>query len=518
MFIGSEIMQTSVRDVVYVVFRHKWKIAFVFLLVLVGVTAYSYLWPAKYRSDAKLLIRLGRENVTVDPSVQGPTMPVITTRDGEVKSEVAILTSQSLAEEIVDSLGVDTILKNPPSSSDKWYAGLVSAARGIIKTAKDQVEGLLITAGLRPSLTDREKAIQRVSKSISVEVEKQSSILDVSVGMGRPDLAQSVLNKLIELYLPRHIEVFSSQASPEFFQRQVDQLRDELTQKEAALDAFRREHSVVNLDGENEKLLQHISNLENQLTATQSEVQGSGARVAALEKALGDQSQTTELSRTTGRTNYAADAIKDKLADLMLKESDLAARYPATHRPLIEMRSQIETLQKQLASEEETRTEVTTGINSNYQELLLALEKERTQYNAFQAQAAVVAADLEQRKLQIGLLAQLKELTRDVQLAEDEYKQYRENLQRSKISVALDLDKVSNVSVVQAATLPLSPISPRRMLNLLLGVAIGLFGGLSLAFLAEFLDDSVNTKEKAERCLGRPVLAAVSEKEYRACT
>ena len=518
MFFSGDLMQTSVRDVVYVVFRHKWKVALVFLVVVLGVTGYSYVVREVFRSEAKLLVRLGRENIAVDPSVSGTPLPVYSSREGDVKSEIAILTSESLVEETVDTLGLEAFRPQPRNGSGAWYVGLVSSCGAVVGGLKDVVEGLMVKSGLRPKLTEREEVVARLVKGVDVEVEKQSSVLTVTLEQGGAVLARDALETLLKLYLERHVEVHASQASPKFFETQAAKLFAELSAKEQQLDAFRSEKGVVTLSGQNDKLVAHISNLENLLASTLSQTRGSQARVEELGKALAAQKRVRETSRVTGRTNFAADALKERLANLRAEELDLSSRYPATHRPLIELREKLVAVEAQLAQEDETLTEVTTGINLNYQELELALQTERAQLVAHQAQRGVLEEELAEQKRQISLLSEFGHLTRDVELTEGEYRQYRESLQRARISAALDVDEVSNVSVVQAATLPRAPVRPRRLLNVALGLVIGLFGGLTVAFLMEYLDDSLNTKEKAERCLGVPVLAVVSEKEYRACT
>ena len=49
-------------------FRHKGKMALCFLLVLGTATAATIRAPRSYRSQARLFLRLGRENVTLDPT------------------------------------------------------------------------------------------------------------------------------------------------------------------------------------------------------------------------------------------------------------------------------------------------------------------------------------------------------------------------------------------------------------------------------------------------------------------
>ena len=129
-----------------------------------------------------------------------------------------------------------------------------------------------------------------------------------------------------------------------------------------------------------------------------------------------------------------------------------------------------------------------------------------------------LAAQQERLTVLVSREAELAMLERDVQVAEGEYTQYRDNLQRAKVSAALDTDNVSNVSVVQAATWPQAPIGPNRPLSLVLGLVIAAVGSILLAFVVEYFSDTIHSKDDVETHLGVPVLAAVSEKEYARCT
>ena len=518
MLIGSDIMRISVRDMVYVVFRHKWKAVVLLVLVVIGATGYGYLGPEVFRSDAALLIRLGRETMELDPSVSGRLAPVLATREGEVKSEIAILKSRALVEQTVDAMGEAAFDKARGPAPKTLVARLKRVAKTGVNAVVAAANRTLETLDLRPSLTPRERIVKKLMKGLGVEVETDTSILSVTLDTPSPELAQTALDHLVRFYLERHIEVHSAQASPEFFEKQAERMREELALREQEMAKFREEHGVVNLQGQQDKLLDQTARLESQLNEAAAMVSGSKARLTTLDKAMSELSKTMELSRTTGRTNYAADAYKDKLADLRLGEADLSARFADTYRPLVELREKIEQLEATLAEEEETHTEVVTGLNQNYQEFQLAVATERAQLVDYQAREKTLAGKLNQVKKQIALLTEFNELTRDIELAEKEYREYRDSLQRSRISAALDIDKVSNVSVVQAATLPIDAIRPRKLLSIGLGIAVGLFGGLSLAFLCEYLNDSLNTKEKAEKMLGFPVLAVVSNKEFRQCT
>ncbi|HJX30947.1 MAG TPA: CpsD/CapB family tyrosine-protein kinase, partial [Thermodesulfobacteriota bacterium] len=87
---------------------------------------------------------------------------------------------------------------------------------------------------------------------------------------------------------------------------------------------------------------------------------------------------------------------------------------------------------------------------------------------------------------------------------------YSESFEQSLIDQTLDLVKISNISVVQPATYPIKPARPRILLNLMLGILLGIFGGLGLAFISESVDHSFGKPEDIERTLEISALGAIA--------
>ncbi len=507
-----------------VLFRHKWKILIIATLITAGVVVYTYAIPEIYRSEAQVLILpLGRESLSPDPALTGPLVPVFTNRESEIVSELAIFKSRTLIEKVIDDVGEDGFLERPDKpGTEKKRHEIFRIARYLLRTGEKAFKGLLARLDLIKPLAPREKAIKEFEDNLLVEVERKSSIINVSLDSQSAETSQTILDHLINLYLEHHIQVHSSQASPEFFERQTEELRASLADSEAALDTFKRENGIVSIEDQKKNLLESITVLEKDLYNMNAEVGATEARLAAFEKDLTGHSKTQELARTTGKTNFAADTLKDKLRELRLEEIDLATRYQDTHRPLVELREQIKNTEAALASEEETRTEVTVGINPNYQEIKLNIATERAQLKSKEAARVKIEAALREKESSLKSLtaneAKLNQLTRAFEISEKEYREYLDNLRRSKIAAALDHDKASNVSIVQPASLPLMPIRPNKPLNVALGILMGLFAGLLVAFILDYLDDTINSQADIEKRLNVPVLAVVSHKEFKSCT
>jgi capsular exopolysaccharide synthesis family protein len=84
-------------------------------------------------------------------------------------------------------------------------------------------------------------------------------------------------------------------------------------------------------------------------------------------------------------------------------------------------------------------------------------------------------------------------------------------LQRSRENDVILNDTPNNVLVADRAVIPTAPIGPERSKNVILAFLVSLASGCGIAFLLNWLDDSVHSNEQIERLLGLPVLALVPE-------
>lgn len=473
----------SLRDVLRVLFRHKWKGMIFFISTVVITTMIVSYKPDIYESHAKLLIKPGRENISWDASVLGPNI-TLNRQKSDLSAELAILTGELIVEKVVDKIGPEALLGNS------------------FKNAR---------------LTPREVAAKLVKKNLNVKGEKNNQIINLSFLSQSPRLARDVLNNLINFYVEIHIEVHQVQETTKFFQEQSEKLLVKLLQKEEQSAQLCNEYGVVSLEAEKEALLTQISDLHRDINDADSEIHFSQGKITWLEKSLQESSATTELSRISGMPDPIVDLIKKHLLDLRFEEVDLVARYPDTSRVLIDLRKQISFAESELANEKEKKIELTTGIDTNYQAMRLELETERAQRQAQMARRQFLEGKLDKGKADLDALASCEiifsGLQREIDIARTEYTQYRDNYQRAKISAALDAGKISNVSILQPANMPIEPLKSKKRRNVALGVLMGLFGAVGIAYVREFLDDSVKTNEDVNKRLGLPVLITVSYKE-----
>jgi capsular exopolysaccharide synthesis family protein len=457
-----------------------------FLGVMLIATLVTFLMPNVYRSEAKLMVRLGRENVTLDPTATtaGQVVSTSALRENEMKSELAVVKSRDLAERVVDSLGVSAFVK--PS-----FFGLF---------------------GSRDPLKARSRAVEVVMNHLEATSEKDSNIITIAYEAKDPHFAQKVVQKFMEFYLEKHLAVNRTPGSHKFFKDQTEKIHAQLMQAEKELGDLKNKTGLSSITEQQKLLLERIGSLEKEYEQTNTDLKASKDKVVAMQ-ALAKQIPASIVTEQTSRPNQANDLMRQKLYDLQLKEQELLSKYTEKNFLVKEIRRQIKNAKALLTSEKPRRTDVSTGINLTHQQLKSALVSEEANLAALQAKGQSLSQQIVSSKNELKTFNQnavaVSEMERQVQIREANYRKYADKLEQARIDDALEMKKISNLTVAQAPTYPSKPVRPRKALNLALGFMLGGFGAIGLAFIAEYTNRSFNRPEDVEQRLKMPVLATI---------
>jgi len=530
--VGQEVVRgRSKRDLYCVLFRNKWKVLLLSLAIFLGVTVLTLVSAEVYRSEAKLLVRLGRESVTLDPTVAtGQVVNVSRSRDSEMNSELEVLSSQELLQRLIDVFGAEELLRpraqkkeQEESEGRNALLGIAMKVAGGMRYAKRKFHNLLESLELQKSLSDHENAILELSKSLHIERLKDSSVIKITYDAKTPEMAQQVTAKLIDLYLEKHIAVHKTPGSYEFFRKQTDELRKKLQESERELLNTKPVTSLALLEEQRRLLVGRASSLEDQMEEAETTLASSRAKVAVSRDIL-TKTPKTWVEKRVGFANLAADSMAGRLYALRIKEQALLTDYSEESEFVETIRRQIETAEGLLKNEDSSRTQLTTRPNAAFQELRLATEHEVLSVSALEARVALLRQNLEDAQTKLRALdpeiekvmrslraeeVSTSRLHREMSILEASYRKYSDNLEQARVHSALETRNMSNISVVQRPTLPAVPIRPRKLLNLSVGLLLALLGSVGLAFLSDYLDHSIRTPEEAEERLQLPALASI---------
>lgn len=205
--------------------------------------------------------------------------------------------------------------------------------------------------------------------------------------------------------------------------------------------------------------------------------------------------------------------MRSRLYELQLKEQDLLSKFTENSIQVQEVRRQIAEAQALLDKEEPSRTQVTKGLNEAHKQVQLALLAEEATLSSLEAKVREQRAQLNSTRGELKAIndseIRLVQAQREMDIQDANYRKYYEKLEQARIDNALEIGKISNISMVQPATYPVEPVRPRKMLNLALGLFLGIFGGIGLAFFSEYLDHTFKKPEDIEERLKLPMLAAI---------
>ncbi|QPC47663.1 YveK family protein [Mangrovibacillus cuniculi] len=80
---------------------------------------------------------------------------------------------------------------------------------------------------------------------------------------------------------------------------------------------------------------------------------------------------------------------------------------------------------------------------------------------------------------------------------------------QDEIDDLMGLDNVTILAQAEVGENP-SPIKPKPLLNIAIAIVVGLMAGVGLAFLLEYLDNTVKNEHDVERVLGLPVIGSIT--------
>jgi capsular exopolysaccharide synthesis family protein len=489
--------QSSLRDLCQALFRHKWKIITFFLVAVVGVSAATFYSPSVYCSEAKLLVQLGRESVALDPTAtMGQTIHVYESKQNQINSELEILTSREIADEVVGVMWPQLFVGLPRHSSQTDNEAAMNtqpkrwSLRAALKEARRRVNAEL------PK--NPEAAVVQLMNNLDVEVLNDSSVMKISYEDYDPKLAQRVLKTIIDLYLEKHIAAHKTPGSYEFFAQQSENLQGKLASIEQELLQYKDSTGVSSPGEQREILLGRIADLEREIGTTEVEITVSRARLQTLKETLSNIPDA--IAKGEGLSDYAADLMRARLYELQMKEQDLVTKFRDDSKQVQMIRQEAAEAQKLLNEQNIQQVESAfLDEQATLSSLTAKLEDLKAQLaDAKESQKALNAADI-----------RITQLLREIDIQTASYRKYSDSFEQARIDHALENGKISNISVVQAATLPLKPVRPRKGLNLALGVIFGMLGGIGLGLFCDYVDHSIKTPEESEEKLGLPTLCRI---------
>ena len=269
--------QLTLTQILGAIFRHKFKSLVVFTLVMVTVVALFVVWPRKYGSEGRLYVQRGGNSQSISPIVTNSGVVVQDSHETEIRSVMEIIKSRAVAETVVDEIGADEVLKSP-------FDDLIPeiSLPSFLKSSESKVKG--ISSEDFDNLKRREKAVEKLRKSLVVFSEKQTSVISVYAKGSSPELAKRIVQSVFDETRRIYMSVHSVKGSTAFFEDQVKDAENKFTASLKAQEAFRNEQGIMSVGAARITLDKIVSELEQQIITAQVEADSAVMKSRALGK------------------------------------------------------------------------------------------------------------------------------------------------------------------------------------------------------------------------------------------
>ena len=406
--------------------------------------------PKQYDSTVSLLLDYRDEQ-----SLSG-TVPSSRERIGFMQTQMDIITSQRVAAQVSRDLGL--------GQSPRVKAAFAeTGAKGDI----DEWAG----AGLLEKL--------KVNSS-------QSSVISLTYTASDPEFAAQVANGFAKAYMATTLalRVGPTKQATTWFDEQLKTLRSDLEKAQDHLAAFQKEKGIIATDERVDIEQSRLTELSNQLLRANDLLYEAQSRSGLASGKV----RREELPEVLG--NPAIQSIKSELVRAEAALAELGTRMGANHPQYKQQASLVGSLRGRMNAE---MNRVVAGVQN-----LTTQNRARAQ----QLEAAVQAQRQKVIEMRDAKNAAFI-LQRDVDTAQKAYEAAQQRYTVNKVESGA---RFSNVTILNEATPPARPAKPRILLNLALGVLLGLVLGLAAVFFLELLDRRVRSTDDLESGLDAPVL------------
>ncbi len=448
---------SNIRDILSVLFKRKYTIMAVFVIVFGAVFLYALLTPRLYEAKSILLVKLGREFLRTSEGTTGSNSGLLVQPETIMKSEMSILTSRDLITSVMDTVGLPNI-----------YPRFKKADKKATQVAVSSFEG-----------------------DLNVSNVPNSGLIQVAFTHRDPATAAKVVNTLVDNFKDKHLEVFGVKTTA-FLERQEKTFQQRLRDSESNLSDFRVKNKVFSFDEQKTNLVNLLSTLDEKLKTAQLET-------VELE-------QKMVFIRSPKWTVDMSPDTRNQLVTLQQKEQGLRQKYTETSRAVAAAHQEISALKESIRQANEQARQIEIG-------------KTEGQLSIARTRAASIRSQMRDVENELNSLDHhgrtFQTLKREAAQLEQNHQIYSRKLEESLIMDDMDRQKMVAVSIVQKATVPAFPKKQKVTRGAM--VAGGFFGGIAagvaLAIVLEFMTPGMPTPASAERKLGVPVLVSVMRKD-----
>ncbi len=528
--------ERSFREYFNIVYKRLPIIVAMTILTTAVVAFYMYKQPLIYQAQTSMIIEPRKASQTskeININMISDTNYYAT--------QLLLLQNRELMRDVVIRLN----LHREPNLLGGQNKGFVSTFRSMFSSGKDtsikesslpvltEADGeTTVTEKIPLTPEEKERADSYASvlvSNLTVEQVERTNLVYIIVESTIPDLAAKVADKVAEVFIEQDIarETQGAKKNLDDLGKSIDELKGTIASQSQQL-IVEQNNANLPLTGTagqefNAGRLQAIStqllaakdkrrNIEADYAAA-AEANAKGEIFAVLGKDQAIQNMRTQMAERKAKLEDRIQKLNADIQDLTAKKAQLLVRFTEEYREVkaineeISKREQIlkKTQAENASSTEQEETKVKQDVA---REVLTGRRAELASAQKLEAQLqAAFNAELASANRAGIAETRLTTLTREIETSRQLLDTLTQRQKEQELTVAST--KPDNLKVMSPAQKPTSPIGPNKTRNIFIAFLLSLVSGIGLAFLLDYLDDSIKSSDDVGRQLGLPTLALI---------
>ena len=492
--------ESRFRELVALLLRTKWFIIGTTAAITLLVAIFTLQRPPTCEGKTTVLINMkaGQQANPFAQTIEGGT--------NKMANEMAILKARGLARTVAEKL-----LMNPFLDSAQALILPVVRRDPDAKSSQTHADPDVIT--------------DRLQKAVSFLPERESDIIRIIATSSEPVEAALLANTFADSYQEQIMQQSRSRSRSvrEFLEGRLAEQRSQLAQADGDMKSFMETSGVVSLDGESNRLVKELSQLEATRNSLSIEIEGLDKKMASLRSELPQQESSA--ANMIGQANdpYIR-LLSEQLArlevqrDVTLAQNDPAVLNQGVNQAkLKELGDQIDALRENLRARTTELINDPSGIGSagnqadplNYiRGLRQQLLETKFQLETLQSRRSALNRIIAGYEAQFRLIPRhslnFARVQRERLSTEKLYGLVEEKYNEAAIT---EKSEFGYVDIIDRAT----PEASRGRSQLFLNTLLGLLAGLGLSIGAVVIKDGIDVRVRTPQQLRRKGFTALSE-------
>lgn len=318
---------------------------------------------------------------------------------------------------------------------------------------------------------------------------KQASILNISFETPVRRMGEQYLNKLMEVYLQRELDEKNKAAENtiRFIEDQLSGITDSLAFFEGSLEKYRSENKIFNLSEEGSQIFLRLQELEKDKSQAEINLRYFQTLQNYVNK---DNASDIVAPAIIGNTDPLLQSLVVKISELQAEKMRLSNNFSEEAPPIREINSQIRNTKNAL--QENVQSSI-RNTNTYLQEINSQIKRVEKEINSL--------PETERRLLGIQ---------RKFTVNENIYVYLLQKRAESEITRASNMPKNSILDLARAGQ---EPVFPKKITNLIIGLAIGLIFSIGYISIRDFLNTKIEDPKELEKQIKTPLIGMIGRNQ-----